>query len=254
MIPKIIHYSWFSGDPFPEQISYCISTWEKKLPEYKFVLWNLERISEIDNVFMKEALSVKKWAFAADYVRLYAIYHYGGIWLDTDVEVFKSFNSLLSANMFIGKESWPEGEKHHEHVYLTSHCFGAERHHEFIKECLSYYHDRHFILNIDANSENDRFDLTTISKMQAVKAVKYGLDCSASKQNKAQILTNGVMVYPSYCFCRPQYTSMKKVYCIHRCAGGWRPNKKASLNSLTDPKKLTLKVVIHRLLYKFHLI
>lgn len=65
-----------------------------------------------------EAIAEKKWAFAADYVRLYAIYKYGGIWLETDVELFKSFDSVLNCNMFIGKESWSDEEKH---IYLTSH-------------------------------------------------------------------------------------------------------------------------------------
>lgn len=248
MIPKIVHYSWFSGEPYPEQILYCISTWKKYLPDYKFVLWNQNNISEIDNQFMKEALSVKKWAFAADYVRLYAIFNYGGIWLDTDVELFKSFDNVLDCKMFIGKESWPDEQMH---IYLTSHCFGAVAAHPFVKECLAYYDNRHFIIDREENTAN-KFDMTTISRMQAEKALSYGFDWRVSHKDRKQVLSNGVHVYPSYCFCRPMYTSMKKVYCIHRCAGAWRDKKSDGWN-MTNPKKITFRVIVHWILRKLHL-
>ena len=88
MIPKLIHYSWFSGEPYPQFLQECMDTWRKVLPDYEFMLWDAEKLAECHNVFANEAASVKKWAFAADFVRLYAVYHYGGIWLDTDVEMF----------------------------------------------------------------------------------------------------------------------------------------------------------------------
>ena len=196
---------------------------------------------------MQEALSVRKWAFAADYVRLYAVEKYGGIWLDTDIEVFKSFDDLLDTEMFMGKESWPDEEKH---IYLTSHCFGAVPHHPFVQESLAYYKDRHFI--VPGSNGEQNLDMKTISRMQAELALKYGFDWRASKMDKAQTLTNGVVLYPSYCFCRPQYTSMKKVYCIHRCAGAWR-NKDTDGRDMTDHKKLTLRVIISRILHTLHL-
>lgn len=247
MIPKIIHYSWFSGEAYPQWISDCIDTWKKHLPEYEFILWDKERLKEVDSDFVREALSVRKWAFAADYVRLYAVYHYGGIWLDTDVEMFKSLNSVLDCEMFIGKESWKDAE---ERVYLTSHCFGAVAKHPFVKECLDYYSNRHFIVN-DTDTTT-KFDMTTISYIQATKALKYGLDWKENHKDKFQKLTNGVMVYPSYCFCRPLYTSMKKVYCIHRCAGAWR-DKDIDGRNMTDPKRLTLRVIAWRFLHWLHL-
>ena len=247
MIPKIIHYSWFSGDPYPQWISKCIDTWKTHLAGYEFILWDMNRLKEIDSDFVREAISVKKWAFAADYVRLYAVYNYGGIWLDSDVEMFKSLTPLLDCDMFIGKESWPDSDGH---VYLTSHCFGAMTAHPFVKECLDYYSNRHFIIN--KQSTPPQLDMTTISYMQATKALAYGLDWDVKHKNRPQKLTNGVMVYPSYCFCRPLYTSMKKVYCIHRCAGGWR-NKDIDGRDMTDPKKLTFRVIAWRLLHWMHL-
>ena len=95
MIPKIIHYCWLSDDKFPTQIQKCIDTWKVILPDYEFKLWDTTTLNLEDYIWIKQAFETKKYAFAADYIRLYAVYHYGGIYLDTDVEVLKSFNNLL---------------------------------------------------------------------------------------------------------------------------------------------------------------
>ncbi len=246
MIPKIIHYSWFSGDEYPVDIKKYIDRWHQLLPDYEFILWDMNRFNqEITSTFAKEALSCRKWAFAADYTRLYAINKYGGVWFDTDVELFKNIDNLLNCDCFIGKESWQDNDGL---VYLTSHFMGAVKGHQFIKECLDYYKHRHFIIGKDING-NNRLDQTTISKMQSEIAVKYGLDRRERNKNKEQILSNGVRVYPSYCFCRPLYTSMKKVYAIHRVAGAWR-EKNINPKSMTDPKKITIRVIGWRLLHK----
>lgn len=245
MIPKLIHYSWFSGDPFPEETARYIAGWKKLLPDYEFILWDMSRLkAEIDSDFVKEALANRKWAFAADYTRLFAINKYGGIWFDTDVELFKNIDRFLTDECFIGKESWIDKNGH---VYLTSHFMGAVKEHPFIKECLGYYDNRHFILGKDASGK-PVLDQTMISQMQAEKALKYGLEWDASKKDKAQTLSNGVEVYPSYYFCRPMYKSINKVYGIHRVAGAWR-DKKVDARSMTDPKKLTFRVLAWRLLH-----
>jgi mannosyltransferase OCH1-like enzyme len=85
MIPKIIHYTWFSDEPYPTNINECIESWKKHMPEYEFVLWDSNKIVDINNLFMQQALLEKKWAFASDFVRLYAVYNYGGIYIDTEV-------------------------------------------------------------------------------------------------------------------------------------------------------------------------
>ena len=95
MIPKRIHYTWFSGDPFPPIVQRCIDSWHRYMPNYEFVLWDVERIEDIDSVWLKQCIAKKKWAFAADYVRLYAVYTEGGIYLDTDCMAYQSFDALL---------------------------------------------------------------------------------------------------------------------------------------------------------------
>ena len=104
MIPKIIHYTWFSGEDYPEEVKACMDTWKKVLPDYEFMLWDAKKLSEINNTFANEAVSVRKWAFASDFVRMYAVYNHGGIYIDTDIEMYKSFDPFLKHRMFIGRE------------------------------------------------------------------------------------------------------------------------------------------------------
>lgn len=241
MIPKIIHYSWFSGEPYPEYLKECMDTWKKVLPDYEFILWDAEKLAACGNTFANEAVSVRKWAFAADFIRLYAVYHYGGIWLDTDVEMFKSFNPFLNDGMFIGREYYVHKDKDGEHTMVTSHCFGAEKNHPFLKECLEYYENRRFIRSQNESlPQRLRYDMTIIPDLQAELMRNYGFDWDA-KRNEFQILSNGIHVYPYQWFDQPGYTSMKDVVCIHRVAQSWNPNAKGSTaRKVTDVKSKTL--------------
>lgn len=105
MIPKIIHFCWISGDAFPEKINKCINSWKNILPDYEIVLWDFEKSHNIGSRYLDEAIENKRYAFAADFIRFYALYTYGGIYLDSDVEVLKSFDDLLHLKYFIGKEN-----------------------------------------------------------------------------------------------------------------------------------------------------
>ena len=143
MIPKIIHYSWFSGEPMPEFFLQVMDTWKKVLPDYELKLWDANALKEANLTFANEAFQARKWAFAADAIRVYAVYHYGGIWLDGDAIVYKSFDPFLNCKMFIGKEyviEFHHDGTNHNTSSLTSHCFGAEKGHPFLKDCVDYAH------------------------------------------------------------------------------------------------------------------
>ena len=105
MIPKIIHYCWLSNDPIPEKLQSCMNSWKKQLPDYEFKLWNFSSFDINSSQWVKEAFNAKKYAFAADYIRLYAVYNYGGIYMDMDIEVIKSFNPLLDREYILGYET-----------------------------------------------------------------------------------------------------------------------------------------------------
>jgi mannosyltransferase OCH1-like enzyme len=139
MIPKKIHYCWLSGDPYPELIQRCIDSWHKYLPDYEYILWDKSKFDIESILWVKEAYESKKYAFAADYIRLYALYTEGGIYLDSDVEVLKDFEPLLTHKSFIGQES----------IYETVEpaIIGAEPGMEWIKYCLDYYRNKSFYLS-----------------------------------------------------------------------------------------------------------
>lgn len=222
MIPKQIHYTWFSNDPFPENIHKCIESWHKIMPEYQFVLWDSQRIQGLHSIWLDECLEQKKWAFASDFVRLYAIYHYGGIYLDTDCYVYKSFDDLLEESCFIGKENSIHVEGRSTQMYLTSHCFGAERGNSFVGRCLSYYDNRHFKLSKDDSFPmNLKFSTLLLPYIQSEFAKQLGYNPYPS-MNSVQKL-EGVTVFPPRYFDVTEITS--DAYCRHLALGGWRENR-----------------------------
>ncbi|MEO6532845.1 MAG: glycosyltransferase, partial [Pseudolysinimonas sp.] len=104
MIPKKIHYCWLSGDPKPPEIQECIDSWQKVMPDYELICWDMDRF-DVDSVpFVREAVSVRKWAFAADYIRLFAVQSEGGIYLDSDVLVKQRFDDYLAYDFFSSVE------------------------------------------------------------------------------------------------------------------------------------------------------
>lgn len=227
MIPKIIHYSWISTDEKPLLVQQCMETWKRYLPDYEFVLWDAERINkEIDSVFVEEAIRCKKWAFAADYVRLYAVYTYGGIWLDTDVEMRESLSAFTErCHFFIGQEAalFFAGENAYRDTHLTAHCFGAEPQHPYLKQCLSYYDGRHFILSSNESLPDQmRYDQRLLPEIMAKIAAQRGYDQQGIAYNRVQTFDGGKMtVYPSWYFDAPKSPWKKNVYCVHQCAMSW---------------------------------
>lgn len=136
MIPKIVHLCWLSGDPYPQKIQKCLDSWKKFLPDYEIILWDTNRFDLNSSKWVKQAFENRKFAFAADYIRFYALYNYGGIYLDSDVEVIRSFNDLLDLPYFMGSEKAQTPE---------AAIIGAEKGCDWIKQCLDYYDNRSFI-------------------------------------------------------------------------------------------------------------
>lgn len=103
-VPKIIHLMWFSGDEYPDDIKICLDTWHKVLPEYEIKVWTKEMALECGLPYVKEALLCRKWAFAADVIRLYALYKWGGIYMDSDVIVKKPLDDFLDNDVSLFQE------------------------------------------------------------------------------------------------------------------------------------------------------
>ena len=131
MIPRTIHYCWFGKKPLPRLAKRCIESWKKNCPGYEIVRWDESNFDPGFNQFTRDAYNAGKWAFVSDVARLYIIYHYGGIYLDTDVELIRSLDPFLSQYAFMGIE--------HNGLIATGLGFGAEKHSEVIREMLEEY-------------------------------------------------------------------------------------------------------------------
>jgi hypothetical protein len=136
-IPKIIHYCWLSDDPVPADYQKYRDLWKIKLPDYQFLLWDTKRFDLNKTLWTRQAFDSGMYAFAADYIRFFAVYHFGGIYLDMDMEIIKPFEPLLDAELMIAYEN-QNGEN------LEAGCFGAVKGHEYIKKCMEYYENHTF--------------------------------------------------------------------------------------------------------------
>ena len=126
-IPKVIHYCWFGGGEIPEEYYTYIQGWKKILPDYEFKKWDESNCELNCNRFVQAAYEKRKWAYVSDYFRLKALYEYGGIYLDTDVEVYKKFDDLLEYSFFCGY-IWD--------CLIGTAVIGAERHSVLVEKIM----------------------------------------------------------------------------------------------------------------------
>jgi hypothetical protein len=210
VIPKIIHYCWFGGSEPPELVEKCIKSWEKYLPEYEIIKWSEDNFDISLNQYAKEAYSAGKFAFVADYARLYLLYHYGGIYMDADVEVLKSLDRFLYEQAFSGFE----GEK-----TVPTGIIGSIRGLHLMSELLGYYENRSF-----KTAENE-YDTTTNTKVMTDFFLQKGLNPNNTLQT-----VESMTFYPKEFICPNNYATRKIVftnntYTIHHFAGSWLPEE-----------------------------
>lgn len=130
MIPKRIHYVWLGHGEKSEKIKKCIESWKKFMPDWEICEWNETNFDVNYNEFTKQSYALKQYAFTSDVIRLWALYHFGGIYMDTDVMVYKSLEPFLNDEAFTGFE---------DVNYPVTATMGAERHNPVIKMMLDYY-------------------------------------------------------------------------------------------------------------------
>lgn len=207
MIPKIIHYCWLSGDEYPDLIKKCMDSWKKYMPDYEFMLWDAEKFDINSVLYVKQAYQEKKYAFASDYIRLYALYEYGGIYLDSDIEVFKSFDDLLNNKSFTGFETEKD---------IAAWIFASEKHNPLFKELMSYYDNKKFLLH------DGSYDMTPNVIPVTQTMIKHGLITNGEYQKLANIT-----IYPRTYFCpKIPYGSYEdcysaNTYAQHLFNGAW---------------------------------
>lgn len=218
MIPKKIHYVWVGDKPKPQFVLDCIETWKRLLPDYDIFEWGNESIKHIKNKYMLEAIHQRKWAFASDYIRLYALYHEGGIYLDTDVEVTNNLDDFLHLDFFSCYE------KSEGYYPVTSAVMGAQKQDSMIGDLLKLYEDAKFETDQGLNLETNIIKITNYIQHQ------FGLLPPYDGTQTTQ-LNERTIIFPSHYFCTPELN--KENFAIHHFNGSWLP-------SHTRKDKLTL--------------
>lgn len=214
MIPKVIHYCWFSGEKPNRFIRNCIKTWQKVMPDYKIRVWDANSF-DFDSVpFVRDAFKAKKWAFVADYVRIYALYTEGGIYLDSDVKVYRKFDDFLNNRFFIGTEPLAEGN-----VELESAIMGSEAGHPYLKECLDYYNNLEFI------PEVKKMGPITCPRIMSHVMKPWGYNY----ENKDRDLPDGIKIYDRSIFGHCFGTPVGNYYAIHYFNASWLEQRHGAL-------------------------
>lgn len=219
MIPKIIHYCWLSNDPFPDKIQQCINSWKKVLPDYEFMKWDTKRFDINSVPYVKEAFEAKKYAFCADYIRIYALYNYGGIYLDSDVMVYQPFDPFLKSKGFASVEFHNDllyahvTDKKRRMIGIEAAVLGAEKKSQWLKDILDYYVNRHFSLK-----EKDLKNNIMPRLIASVLHEKYGFKHFPIFQK----LSNGLEIYPAEVFSSKEAAGTPIKYSSHLCANSWQ--------------------------------
>lgn len=209
-IPKIIHYCWFGRGKLPELALKCIESWKKYCPDYQIIEWNEDSFDIEENTYVREAYSARKYAFVSDYARLFALYQHGGVYMDTDVELLSPIDEFLSLEAFSGFES---------KTRVPTGLMASQSGTPLLEELLSYYDDRHFIM--DDGSYDMRTNVETITAILE----KYGLKKNGEKQTIC-----GLTLFPADYFC-PKDCETKKLTltsnskAIHHFDGSWIPEE-----------------------------
>lgn len=242
MIPKIIHLCWLSGDPFPDDIQKCLDTWSVHLRDYQVWLWGrtpesiklsgyklgvdgpvvIEKSFDLETTeWTKQAYEAKKYAFAADYIRLYALLNYGGIYLDADVLVYKSFDELLHLPYFIGCDQIRAFE---------AAVIGCEKGCNWIEDIFSVYDNKMFIL---ANGEYDMMTLPVrFHHVLVEKGYRFVKILAVQEffefKNEDKILN---VFHKDFFNSRDaaEVRKTKRSFCAHNYLGSWQKNREQNV-------------------------
>jgi hypothetical protein len=214
----------------PDMAVKCIESWHKFMPDWEFVLWDEDKFDVSSYLYAQEAYEAKKYAFVSDVARLYALERYGGVYLDTDVLVFKSFEPLLGYTAFAGFE----GSKH---CPVGTCVIGSEAHGEWVSNQLADYEGRRFVL------PDGGFDMTTNVSFITGKMEKEGFVANGLEQD-----FGGIHVFPVVFFCprhtTGEYIRTENTYCEHLGIGSWMDSGSSWKSKLLSKMGPSLRILI----------
>lgn len=263
MIPKIIHYCWFGGNPLPPLALECIASWRKYLPEYEIWQWSEDPLLspcsggdccpdkivgfDVNSIpYTAEAYRQKKYAFVSDYCRFVAMYEYGGIYFDTDVEVIRPMDEIFAKGNFMGFEVDPDGENT-PGIYAPRYCFdvalglgfGMTAKHPFMKKMVDYYQDLKFELPPNDITWYKTIVAYTTELLMQEEPPLTPPKCEKSllhyflpkKYTQVQTVGDNINIYPREYFAPIDVITGKlkitdNTYTIHRYMGSWNKGEK----------------------------
>ena len=193
MIPKVIHYCWVGGGPLTPLAKECIESWRAAMPDYEIKEWNQENFDFSQCEFAVKAFEAKKWAFVADYFRAWVLYNHGGIYLDSDVKVLKSYDAFLNDKYFVGFEDMD---------VLEADTMGCEKGHPFAKAILDTFEKTKFELNEDGSIKNI---CTMPKRITRVFLQRY----KVKRFYNRKIALDDITVYPKKIFSPIEYATKK---------------------------------------------
>lgn len=227
-IPKIIHYIWLGDRPFDKTSIKCMNTWKKYLSDYEVVRWDDEQCKEIINrcKYASQAYAAKKYAFVSDYIRVYVLYHYGGIYMDTDVQIFKNIDRFLYDEAFTCFENA---------TMIPTALMACAKGNDWMKALLDDYNGRDFI------DKEGNMDLTTNVVAITDRSLKMGFIPNAQEQ----VFGPGVHIYTKDYFCPIDTYSNNNVftdntYAAHLYNGSWTSPARRRLSKFK--KKLGIDI------------
>ena len=215
-IPKIIHYCWFGRGQMPDLAVRCGESWKKYLPEYELMLWNEDTFDLDMYPYAREAYDNRKFAFVTDVVRLWALEKFGGVYMDTDVEILKPLDDLLNLPAFTGYEASLSNAP-------VTGLMASAAHGVWVTEQLEYYKGKHFV------KEDGTLDLKTNTIIISEIMQKNGFVIDG----KHGVYKDDMHIFPVDYFCPLTSTRVlkctKNTYCIHHFAGSWKELTKKQL-------------------------
>lgn len=227
-IPKVIHYCWFGGNPLPELAKKCIASWEKFCPDYEIKEWNESNFDIHCCAYVKEAYEEKKWAFVSDYARFWILYHEGGLYFDTDVEIIAPLDELVSRGSFMGCEFLVEQNNSVKNMVNPGLGLAAAPGLGLYKEIIDFYNHHHFYY------EDGSLNKTTVVEYTTEILKKHGL---VLKNEIMQV--EGMYIYPPEYFCPKNYvtgeihiTSNTKT--IHHYSASWHSKEEQFLHKIAE--------------------
>lgn len=213
MIPKIIHYCWFGRGQMPALAQKCIASWKKYFPDYEIKEWNEDNFDVNIIPYTQEAYEAKKYAFVSDYARFWILYHYGGLYFDTDVEVIRPMQKIIELGAFMGCEH--DATEDSLPKVNPGLGLGVDAHSALYKDILDLYAGLHF------RNPNGTLNFKTVVQYTTEVLVRYGLTCQLGLQS-----VGGVTIYPKEYFCPIDYYTKEcvitsKTVSIHHYAESW---------------------------------